>query len=169
MRRSASVLLLLGVLVFAVSACGGDDNAESGAADADIVDTAIAAGTFTTLTSLLQSTGLDETLSGEGPFTVFAPTDDAFAALPSGTLDELGQPENADQLEAVLLYHVAGGDTRSTDLSDGQEIETVQGAPITISVGDDGVQANDANVTSADVEASNGVIHVVDGVLLPPS
>jgi uncharacterized surface protein with fasciclin (FAS1) repeats len=169
MKRTIIGLFLALTLVFAVAACGGDDEDES-AATADIVDTAVAAGSFTTLASLLEATGLVDTLKGEGPFTVFAPTDDAFAALPEGTLDELGKPENADQLEAILLYHVAEGDVMSSDLFDGQEIETVQGAPITMTIADDGtVQANDATVVQADVEASNGVIHVIDSVLLPPT
>jgi uncharacterized surface protein with fasciclin (FAS1) repeats len=173
MRRSLlALLLLLAALVFAVAACGGDDEGSGSddAATTDIVDTAIAAGSFTTLASLLESTDLVETLKGEGPFTVFAPTDDAFAALPAGTLDELGKPENAEQLKGILLYHVAEGEARSGDLSDGQEVPTVQGASVAISIDDAGtVLANDATVTSADVEASNGVIHVIDGVLLPPS
>lgn len=169
MKRTIIGLFLALTLVFAVAACGGDDEDES-AATADIVDTAVAAGNFTTLASLLETTGLVDTLKGEGPFTVFAPTDDAFAALPEGTLDELGLPENADQLESILLYHVADGDVRSSDLSDGQEIDTVQSAPITITIDEDGtVKANDATVTQADIEASNGVIHVIDSVLLPPT
>lgn len=173
MRRSVPALLLLLVaLVFVVAACGGDDNgsAADDAATTDIVDTAVAAGSFTTLASLLESTGLVETLKGDGPFTVFAPTDDAFAALPAGTLDELGKPENAEQLKGILLYHVAEGEAQSGDLSDGQEVATVQGGSVQISIDDAGtVMVNDATVTSADVEASNGVIHVIDGVLLPPS
>jgi uncharacterized surface protein with fasciclin (FAS1) repeats len=170
-RRLSALALLLVALVFVVAACGGDDEGSGSAAapTADIVDTAVDAGSFTTLASLLETTGLVETLKGEGPFTVFAPTDDAFAALPEGTLDELGRPENADQLQGILLYHVAEGEARSSDLSDGQQVPTVQGADITIGVGDDGVTANDATVTTADVEATNGVIHVIDGVLLPPS
>jgi uncharacterized surface protein with fasciclin (FAS1) repeats len=168
MKRAITGLLLALTLVFAVAACGGDD--EESTATTDIVDTAVAAGNFTTLASLLESTGLVDTLKGEGPYTVFAPTDDAFAALPEGTLEELGKPENADQLEAILLYHVAEGDVMSSDLFDGQEIETVQGAPITVTIDDDGtVKVNDATVTQADVEASNGVIHVIDSVLLPPT
>ncbi|MFO7571829.1 MAG: fasciclin domain-containing protein [Gaiellaceae bacterium] len=169
MKRTIIGLALALTLVFTVAACGGSDDEES-TATADIVDTAVAAGNFTTLASLLEATGLVDTLKGDGPFTVFAPTDDAFAALPEGTLDELGQPENADQLEAILLYHVAEGETFSGDLSDGQEVETVQGATLTVSIDDSGaVQINDANVTQADIGASNGVIHVIDAVLLPPT
>jgi len=170
MKRTITGLFLALTLVFAVAACGGGDDEDESAATADIVDTAVAAGSFTTLASLLESTGLVDTLKGEGPFTVFAPTDAAFEALPEGTLDTLGQPENADQLEAILLYHVAEGETFSGDLSDGQEIQTVQGGTLTVSIDDSGaVQINDANVTQADVEATNGVIHVIDAVLVPTS
>jgi uncharacterized surface protein with fasciclin (FAS1) repeats len=166
-KRTLIALAVALSLVLAVAACGGDDDESDDAAD--IVDTAVAAGSFTTLASLLESSGLVDTLKGEGPYTVFAPTDEAFDALPEGTLDTLGQPENADQLESILLYHVAEGETMSSDLEDGQEITTVQGAPLTVSIDDDGtVMIGDATVTEADVEASNGVIHVIDSVLLPP-
>jgi len=133
----------------------------------DIVDTAVEAGSFTTLAAALEAAGLVETLKGEGPFTVFAPTDEAFAALPEGTVETLLEPENRDQLTAILTYHVVPGKVMSGDLSDGMEAETVNGAPVTIST-DDGVMVNDATVTAADIEASNGVIHVIDSVLLPP-
>jgi len=137
------------------------------AQDMDIVDTAVEAGNFTTLAAALEAAGLVETLKGEGPFTVFAPTDEAFAALPEGTVESLLEPENRDQLTAILTYHVVPGSVMSGDLSDGMEAETVNGAPVTIST-DDGVMVNDATVTAADIEASNGVIHVIDSVLLPP-
>ncbi|MBC7139959.1 MAG: fasciclin domain-containing protein [Defluviimonas sp.] len=137
------------------------------AQDADIVDTAIAAGNFTTLVAAVQAAGLVETLKGEGPFTVFAPTDEAFAALPAGTVEDLLKPENKAQLAAVLTYHVLPGKVMSTDLSDGMTAATVQGAEVTITTGG-GVKVNAANVTTADIEASNGVIHVIDAVILPP-
>jgi len=133
----------------------------------DIVDTAVEAGNFTTLAAALEAAGLVETLKGEGPFTVFAPTDEAFAALREGTVETLLEPENRDQLTAILTYHVVPGKVMSGDLSDGMEAETVNGAPVTIST-EGGVMVNDATVTTADIEASNGVIHVIDSVMLPP-
>ena len=137
------------------------------AQDADIVDTAIAAGDFTTLVAAVQAAGLVETLKGEGPFTVFAPTDAAFAALPEGTVEDLLKPENKEQLAAVLTYHVVPGKVMSTDLTNGMTAATVQGADVTIMT-EGGVKVNAANVTTADIAASNGVIHVIDAVILPP-
>jgi uncharacterized surface protein with fasciclin (FAS1) repeats len=134
---------------------------------ADIVDTAVGAGSFTTLVAAVQAAGLVETLKGEGPFTVFAPTDEAFAALPAGTVENLLKPENKDQLVAILTYHVVPGKVMSTDLSNGMEAATVQGANVTIMT-EGGVKVNGANVVQADIEASNGVIHVIDAVILPP-
>ncbi|MEO0370924.1 MAG: fasciclin domain-containing protein [Pseudomonadota bacterium] len=136
------------------------------AQDADIVDTAVAAGSFGTLVAAVQAAGLVDTLKGEGPFTVFAPTDEAFAALPKGTVDSLLQPENKDQLVSILTYHVVPGKVMSTDLSDGMTATTVQGSDVTIGT-EGGVTVNGANVVAADVEASNGVIHVIDAVILP--
>lgn len=134
----------------------------------NIVETAVEAGSFETLVAAVTAAGLVETLSGEGPFTVFAPTDEAFAALPDGTVEGLLQEENRDQLVAVLTYHVVPGAVMSGDLSDGMTATTVQGADVTISIGD-GVMVNDANVVTPDIETSNGVIHVIDAVILPPS
>jgi uncharacterized surface protein with fasciclin (FAS1) repeats len=136
------------------------------AQDADIVDTAAAAGTFTTLLAAAEAAGLVETLKGEGPFTVFAPTDEAFAALPAGTVESLLQPENKDQLVAILTYHVVPGEVMSADLTNGMTATTVQGTDITIMT-EGGVMVNDANVVTADVDASNGVIHVIDKVIMP--
>ncbi len=136
---------------------------------ADIVDTAVNAGSFTTLVAAVQAAGLEETLRGEGPFTVFAPTDDAFAALPEGTLDNLLKPENKDQLAGILTYHVVAGKTKSKDLAGKTlTVATVNGADVEID-GTDGVTVNGANVVKADVWASNGVIHVIDAVILPPA
>ena len=135
---------------------------------ADIVDTAVAAGQFTTLAAALDAAGLVETLKGDGPFTVFAPTDAAFAALPAGTVEDLLKPENKDKLTAVLTYHVIAGKVMSGDLSDGMQAATVNGAEVTITTAD-GSKVNGANITGADIEASNGVIHVIDAVILPPS
>ena len=135
---------------------------------ADIVDTAVAAGQFTTLAAALDAAGLVETLKGDGPFTVFAPTDAAFAALPAGTVEDLLKPENKDKLTAVLTYHVIAGKVMSGDLSDGMQAATVNGAEVTITTSV-GAKVNGANITGADIEASNGVIHVIDAVILPPS
>lgn len=132
----------------------------------DIVDTAVDAGSFTTLVAAVQAAGLVDTLKGEGPFTVFAPTDDAFAALPDGTVETLLLPENKDQLVSILTYHVVSGKVMSGDLSDGMTATTVQGGDVTITT-EGGVMVNGANVTAADIEASNGVIHVIDAVIIP--
>jgi uncharacterized surface protein with fasciclin (FAS1) repeats len=139
------------------------------AADADIVDTAIAAGQFTTLAAALEAAGLVETLKGPGPFTVFAPTDEAFAALPEGTVSTLLEPENRDDLVAVLTYHVIPASLPAAEVVKYDEAETVNGANITIDASGSGVMVNGANVTATDVMATNGVIHVVDAVLLPPT
>jgi uncharacterized surface protein with fasciclin (FAS1) repeats len=137
------------------------------AQDKDIVDTAVGAGTFNTLAAALTAAGLVETLKGEGPFTVFAPTDDAFAALPAGTVENLLKPENKDQLVAILTYHVVAGKVMSTDLTEGMSAATVNGANVTITL-EGGAKVNGANITAADIAATNGVIHVIDAVILPP-
>lgn len=131
----------------------------------DIVDTAVAAGSFTTLVAAVEAAGLVETLKGDGPFTVFAPTDDAFAALPAGSVE--GLLADPEALAAILTYHVVAGKVMSGDLSDGMMAATVNGAEVKI-ITAGGVMVNDANVVSADIEASNGVIHVIDKVILPP-
>jgi uncharacterized surface protein with fasciclin (FAS1) repeats len=135
---------------------------------ADIVDTAVAAGQFNTLAAALEAAGLVETLKGDGPFTVFAPTDDAFAKLPAGTVDDLLKPENKDKLTAVLTYHVVPGSVMAANVVEMEEAKTVNGAALRISTSGDMVMINDATVTTADIQASNGVVHVVDSVLLPP-
>lgn len=132
----------------------------------DIVDTAVEAGSFSTLVAAVQAAELVDTLKGEGPFTVFAPTDEAFAALPEGTVEELLKEENKDQLTAILTYHVVPGKVMSSDLSNDMSAETVQGGTVTIMT-EGGVTVNGANVVTADVEASNGVIHVIDAVIMP--
>lgn len=133
----------------------------------DIVDVAVAAGDFTTLAAALEAAGLVETLKGEGPFTVFAPTDEAFAKLPEGTVEALLQDPEA--LAAILTYHVVPGEVTSSQVVNLTEATTVNGAKIQIHVMDGTVMINDATVTAADVSASNGVIHVIDTVILPPS
>ena len=137
-------------------------------ATSDIVDTAVAAGDFTTLVTAVQAAGLVDTLKGEGPFTVFAPTDAAFAALPEGTVDTLLKPENKDQLVSILTYHVVPGAVMSSDLTEGMSAATVQGGEVTFTL-DGGAKVNDANITTADIAASNGVIHVIDAVIMPPA
>ena len=139
----------------------------AGSMSKDIVDIAASNGAFSTLVAAVQAAGLTHTLKGDGPFTVFAPTDEAFAALPEGTVETLLKPENKDQLVAILTYHVVPGKVMSTDLSDGMTATTVQGGDLTVDLSD-GVKINGATVTTADIEADNGVIHVIDTVILPP-
>ena len=136
----------------------------------DIVDTAVAAGSFTTLVAAVQAAGLESTLRGTGPFTVFAPTDAAFAALPAGTVEDLLKPENKDKLAAILAYHVLPGEVMSSAIGT-QTLTpaTVQGATVKVVGSADGVMVNDAKVVTADVDASNGVIHVIDKVIMPPA
>ena len=142
--------------------------AYAGSASKDIVDTAVDAGSFETLVAAVQAAGLAETLKGDGPFTVFAPTDEAFAALPEGTVEDLLKPENKDQLTAILSYHVIPGKVMSGDLSNNMNAATVEGSDVTIMT-EGGVTVQDANVVTADIEASNGVIHVIDQVIIPGS
>lgn len=138
------------------------------ASPADIVDTAVAAGSFNTLAAALTAAGLVDTLKGDGPFTVFAPCDAAFAALPEGTVETLLKPENREQLIAILTYHVVPGRLTAADVSMIDTAKTVNGAAIMVTTGANGeVELNDAVVTAADIEAANGVIHVIDRVLLP--
>jgi uncharacterized surface protein with fasciclin (FAS1) repeats len=139
------------------------------AAEADIVETAVSAGQFETLAAALEAAGLVETLKGPGPFTVFAPTDEAFAKLPEGTIDTLLQPENKEQLIAILTYHVVPGEVMAAEVSELEQAETVNGKTLDVSTADGAVKINDATVTAADVMATNGVIHVIDSVVLPPS
>ncbi len=134
---------------------------------ADIVDTAVSAGSFNTLVAAVQAAGLVDTLKGEGPFTVFAPTDEAFAALPEGTVETLLLPENKDQLVSILTYHVVPAKVMSGDIAGKRaKVLTVQGDRLSVNA-KNGVKVNDAKVVQADIEASNGVIHVVDAVILP--
>ena len=134
----------------------------------DIVDAAVAAGSFKTLVAAVTAAGLVETLKGDGPFTVFAPTDDAFAKLPDGTVADLLKPENKDKLVAILTYHVIAGQVMSTDLKEGMEAATVNGKPVKVTLAG-GAKVNGAAVTAADIKTKNGVIHVIDAVILPPA
>ncbi|WP_299360359.1 fasciclin domain-containing protein [uncultured Paracoccus sp.] len=138
------------------------------AADKDIVDTAVGAGEFNTLAAALEAADLVSTLKGDGPFTVFAPTDAAFAALPAGTVEDLLKPENKQQLVDILTYHVVPGQVMAADVVGLDEAATVNGKMIDIQVDGSAVKVNAANVTATDVAASNGVIHVIDQVILPP-
>jgi uncharacterized surface protein with fasciclin (FAS1) repeats len=138
------------------------------AAEKDIVDTAVAAGQFKTLASAIQAAGLVDTLKGDGPFTVFAPTDEAFAKLPAGTVENLLKPENKDQLVAILTYHVVPGKVEAAEVVTMDEAKTVNGKMVDIKVKGDTAMVNDAKVTKTDIAASNGVIHVIDTVIMPP-
>lgn len=135
---------------------------------ADIVDTAVSAGDFTTLVAAVQAAGLVETLKGEGPFTVFAPSDAAFAKLPAGTVENLLKPENREQLVALLTYHVVPGRVMAADIA-GKEamVETVQGSKLDVDATGAGVTVDQASVVQADIAADNGVIHVIDQVVMP--
>ena len=143
--------------------------AAGGARAADIVDTAVAAGQFQTLAAALGAADLVETLKGPGPFTVFAPTDDAFAKLPAGTIESLLLPENKDQLIAILTYHVVPGTVMASDVVRLTQADTVNGKPISVRMDGTTVMINEATVIATDIAATNGVIHVIDSVILPPS
>ena len=154
---AAASLLLLGP---ASSEAGHHKKAHAD----DIIDTAVKAGTFKTLAAALGAADLVETLKGEGPFTVFAPTDEAFAKLPAGTVEELLKPENKEKLTQILTYHVVSGKVMASDLLKLSAAKTVNGQPVQI-----GLRVNDAAVVRADIKAANGVIHVIDSVILPPA
>lgn len=136
-------------------------------ADKDIVDTAVGAGSFNTLVAAVKAAGLVDTLKGEGPFTVFAPTDAAFAKLPAGTVESLLKPENKDKLVAILTYHVVAGKVLASDVVKLTSAKTVNGKAVTVKVSDAGVMVDGAKVVATDIETSNGVIHVIDSVILP--
>ena len=133
----------------------------------DIVETAVAAGNFKTLAAALEAAGLVDTLKGDGPFTVFAPTDEAFAKLPAGTVENLLKPENREKLKAVLSYHVVAGKAMAADVVKLKSAKTVQGSTVKIAATGGKVKVDNANVIKTDVSASNGVIHVIDAVIMP--
>ena len=185
-KRWIAIAAVAASMTLLGAACGGDDDtstssssepAASAEAESEMTDmtiTDIVAGNedFSTLLAAVGAADLADTLAGEGPYTVFAPTNEAFAALPAGTLDTLLEPANQDDLTAILTYHVVPGTVMAADVAPG-EVTTVNGAAFTISMEDDKVyitdgQGNRAQVTQTDIEASNGVIHVIDAVLLPP-
>ena len=176
-RNRLMVAALLGLGVVAGVACNGTPQAAAETAKSaepvadaspkDIVDTAVAAGQFKTLATALTAAGLIDTLKGAGPFTVFAPTDEAFAKLPQGTVASLLKPENKEKLTAILTYHVVAGKDLAKDVMGLSTVKTVNGKEVSIKVVDGKVMVGDATVTKADIQASNGVIHVIDTVLLP--
>jgi uncharacterized surface protein with fasciclin (FAS1) repeats len=163
------LLSLVAIATVAVAATAGAGAHKSAPKQQDIVDTAVAAGSFNTLAAALEAADLIGALKGDGPFTVFAPTDEAFAALPAGTVENLLKPENQDQLKAILLYHVVSGKIMAADIGGEATPATLQGATIDVISSGGGVTVNGANVVSADIATSNGVIHVIDAVILPPA
>jgi len=169
-------LLMTGIIMTSLNvsagcgSCGAGDEKHSHdkkEMKMDIVDTAVHNEDFSTLVAAVQAADLVDVLKGEGPFTVFAPTNEAFAKLPDGTVESLLEPENKDQLIAVLTYHVVAGKVLAADVVGLDSAETVQGESIEIDVSDDGVTVEGANVIKTDIETSNGVIHVIDTVMIP--
>jgi uncharacterized surface protein with fasciclin (FAS1) repeats len=159
--------LAAGTLAALVITAGADRARAEEMATRDIVDTAVAAGSFKTLATALQAAGLVETLKGKGPFTVFAPTDEAFAKLPAGTVETLLRPENKAKLQRVLTYHVVAGAVMAGEVVKLQSARAVSGDTIAVSVQDGVVRVDNAQVTATDIAATNGVIHVIDTVILP--
>jgi len=176
-----SIIAFTAFSTFALTACNTGEKKEAEAAPEvvkeevkapapapkDIVDVAIGSTDHTTLVAAVTAAGLVETLKGAGPFTVFAPTNAAFSALPAGTVEGLLKPENKAKLTGILTYHVVAGAVKASDLKDGQKVKTLQGEELTVSIKDGKVMINGANVTSADLTGSNGVVHVIDAVLMP--
>jgi uncharacterized surface protein with fasciclin (FAS1) repeats len=186
LKKMIALGLLVPALAVGVAACGGDDEetastgttteaeagsgtTETAAAEMNIVETAQATPDLSTLVDAVVAADLAETLSGEGPYTVFAPTNEAFAALPPAELQRLLKPANKEELANILTYHVVAGDVKAADLSDGQMVETVQGEKLEVSIDGDKVMIGDAQVAQADIATSNGTVHVIDAVLLPPA
>jgi uncharacterized surface protein with fasciclin (FAS1) repeats len=163
-RHIAAAVIASAALAVSLPASAGDAMTKK---PQDIVDTAVAAGSFKTLAAALDAAGLVATLKGPGPFTVFAPTDAAFAKLPAGTLDNLLKPENKAKLASILTYHVVSGKVMAADVVKLTSAKTVQGQSVKIAVTGGKVSVDGANVTATDIAASNGVIHVIDAVILP--
>jgi uncharacterized surface protein with fasciclin (FAS1) repeats len=163
LKISNFVAIAAALALLVTDAYGGN----YGKKQSDIVDTAVSAGTFTTLAAALDAGDLIETLKGDGPFTVFAPTDEAFAKLPDGTVESLLLPENKDKLVAILTYHVVPGKVTAAEVVTLQSATTVNGSDLAIRVVDETVFINDSRVIATDIGASNGIIHVVDTVILP--
>ena len=167
--RAVAIAMAFSLAALSTAAVAADDGMKSSKAakQADIVDTAVAAGQFNTLAAALTAADLVATLKGAGPFTVFAPTDEAFAALPAGTVDNLLKPENKAKLRKILTYHVVPGKVTAAEVVKLSKAKTVEGQSVAIAVKDGKVMVDGATVVSADVMASNGVIHVIDAVILP--
>ena len=163
-------VLTAGLIALPGSALAGGCKASACSAKSstpDIVDTAVKAGSFETLVTAVKAAGLVDTLKGEGPFTVFAPSDEAFAKLPEGTVEDLLKPENKEKLQAILTYHVVPGKVMASDVVELSSAKTVQGQEVSVKSDDAGVQIDGAKVVKADIETANGVIHVIDSVILP--
>ena len=160
-------LILISLCLLVAQIGCKETETKSSISQKDVVGTAAAAGDFTTLVTAIKAAGLVETLKGEGPFTVFAPTDEAFAKLPSGTLENLLKPESKQQLSSILTYHVVPGKVMASDVVNLSQAKTVNGQSLTIKTSDGAVMVNNAKVTKTDIDCSNGVIHVIDTVVLP--
>jgi uncharacterized surface protein with fasciclin (FAS1) repeats len=167
MRRKRKISIYIALAAALVLLATETFAGNYGKKQSDIVDTAVSAGTFNTLAAALQAGDLVETLKADGPYTVFAPTDEAFARLPDGTVEMLLKPENKDKLVAILTYHVVPGKVSAADVAGMSSAATANGSDVAISVVNGAVFVNDSRVVAADIEASNGVIHVVDNVLIP--
>ncbi len=163
------ILLVSAFMLSAGAAIAGhhEESKHDKMAKMDIVDTAVAAGSFNTLVAAVKAADLVAALKGDGPLTVFAPTDEAFAKLPAGTVENLLKPENKDQLVAILTYHVVAGKYKAKDVVAADSLETLNGSSFDISVAGDKVMVDNANVTGTDIKTSNGIIHVIDSVIIP--
>jgi uncharacterized surface protein with fasciclin (FAS1) repeats len=181
-NKFLSLIAIAGFSIISLAACNNSETkttetpmadsmkeavVETPTAPKDIIDIAIGSPDHTTLVAAVTAAGLVETLKGAGPFTVFAPTNAAFAALPAGTVEGLLKPESKDALTKILTYHVVAGAVKAADLKDGQKVKTLQGEELTVSIKDGKVMINGANVTAADLTGTNGVVHVIDAVLMP--
>jgi uncharacterized surface protein with fasciclin (FAS1) repeats len=164
LMKTALLSLLMG---FGASAAMAHNHADKAMAPGTIVEVAAGNSDFSTLVAAVKAAGLVDTLNSKGPFTVFAPTNAAFAKLPAGTVESLLKPENKDKLVAILTYHVVAGKVKAAEVVKLKSATTVNGKAVSIAAGHHGVKINDANVTATDIKASNGVIHVIDSVLIP--
>jgi len=167
LKQSVKASLITAAVAVVLSLSLGAFAGPKPATSKDIVDTAVAAGSFKTLAAALQAAGLVDTLKGPGPFTVFAPTDDAFAKLPPGTIEELLVPENKDKLVSILTYHVVAGKVTAAQVMKMNSAKTVNGHPLAITANGGTVMVNNAKVIKADILCTNGVIHVIDSVIMP--
>jgi uncharacterized surface protein with fasciclin (FAS1) repeats len=166
-----SALLTLTALLFAAPVALAQYSSNGSSANSDapsLVEVVVSTDALSTLETAVKEAGLVDALSGEGPFTVFAPTNDAFAALPEGTVESLLMDENIEKLKGILTYHVVPGELKASDLHDGQVLETLSGAPLRVTISDGTVMVGGATVVNPNVEASNGVAHVISDVLMPP-